>query len=865
MKDALGGPLCPRLASVYDARQSRTWMDEIAGFQATGRRTLGPGADLLELDDARGYRHTALVFHPEFRDHPAIGAGLDVIEGFLEAPYVTGLLELVASDREQGAFVYQTGQAWSLAELVRALADTGESGGVRAGLELMYAAGQILVEASDAGAHHGVYAHGGLNPWRVMLKADGQVEILGYALPQVEVMHLLQDSGEIPTEDSFRYCPPERLEGREEGLDSDLFALALVSFELMTGKPVYDGLVNEIRRQASRAEGSRRLFAFKNQLSQRVRDLLGRCLKSNSQDRFEDGEEYLRAVRTTLPGASGPSLMELMESVGRRSQRPTSALNDGKTQQISHDDLASMRQEGEHAERQAWSPPVQGRRPGQPQRGGGADSSVRSLDRRAGQSESRQPAPPPAPPPLPEALRTSQARRPRRARESTSIPESMPQAAPTLEQPAPAAPPRSPRSSSSVNENTGRMSPISPVQRAARWSVPDGDRRQRRASTSGEQLPSPTRTQGFSVELPEADSSASRVPAPRVADSRSDETRRPGRAKPARSKPVSPVVDPAIQEPPHQVTPPAAVSRSASDVIEAILSGSTSGDRAVRAADPPASLEEAFGVPRSSFGFGSGLEGPPTGSISVEEDPEVERTLNQNKPGVGPLAHEPTQALRRPASSPDPEPAAPSIEPESVSAAEPKVRQATSRTLSMDLQGPTQVPVRTPDLIPPSQGGKGRAILLKRGPGAKPVKTRIPGGFSLSEAVSFLVGNVVPVRTDLQGRLLCGYRLGPETGPVSGDTSVSDFPQGTVLVLHPVPSEEIWVHIEVRSAADIPDAFRVPVNLALSTSSMCDALASWLELPPGRWSLRHQGRVLSPHLLLAELGLKEEPSLVLAR
>jgi hypothetical protein len=173
--------------------------------------------------------------------------------------------------------------------------------------------------------------------------------------------------------------------------------------------------------------------------------------------------------------------------------------------------------------------------------------------------------------------------------------------------------------------------------------------------------------------------------------------------------------------------------------------------------------------------------------------------------------------------------------------------------------------MRTPDLIPPSQGGKGRAFLLKRGLDTKPIKTRIPGGFSLAEAVSFLVGNVVPVRLDLQGRLLCGYRLGPETGPVSGDTSVGDFPEGSVLVLHPVPAEEIWVHIEVRSAAGIPDAFRVPVNLALSTSSMCDALASWLGLPPGRWSLRHKGRVLSPHLLLAELGLREEPSLVLAR
>lgn len=843
-------------------------MDEIAGFQATGRRTLGPGADLLELDDARGYRHTALVFHPEFRDHPAIGAGLDVIEGFLEAPYVTGLLELVASDRAQGAFIYQTGQAWSLAELVRALADTGESGGVRAGLELMYAAGQILVEASDAGAQHGVYAHGGLNPWRVMLKADGQVEILGYALPQVEVMQLLQDSGEIPTEDSFRYCPPERLEGREEGLDTDLFALALVSFELMTGKPVYDGLVNEIRRQASRAEGSRRLFAFKEQLPQRVRDLLGRCLKGNTEDRFEDGEAFLRAVRTTLAGASGPSLMELMESVGRRTQRRTSALNDGKTQQISREDIASMRQEAEQAERQAWSPPAQGRRPRSARRSGGGESVDQSLDRPV-----RQPAPPPAPPPVPDALRTSQARRPRRARAES--PEPLQQAAPSLQPPAPSAPPAAPVTPprSPRNSSAGREAPA-PARGAGRWSAPDAGRRVRRASNSGEDLSSPTRTQGFKAELPEEESPMAAPPEPAP---RAEEPRRPRRAEAARPRRaeaprrVPAASGPPMRQEPPQVAPPAAASRSAADVIEAILSGSTSGDRPRRAPEPepPASLEEAFGVPRTSFGFGSGLEGPPTGPISVEEEQAIERTLDSVKPFREPLAHDPTQALQPPKSAAlelDPEAAAPSIEPEPAPKSQAaKAPQGAVPGPSIDLRGPTQVSSRTPDLIPPSQGGKGRAFLLKRGLDARPIKTRIPSGFSLSEAVSFLVGNVVPVRLDLQGRLLCGYRLGPETGPVSGDSSVGDFPQGSVLVLHPVPAEEIWVHIEVRSAAGIPDAFRVPVNLALSTSSMCDALAGWLGLPPGRWSLRHQGRVLSPHLLLAELGLKEEPSLVLAR
>ena len=143
-----------------------------------------------------------------------------------------------------------------------------------------------------------------------MLKGDGQVEILGYALPQVEILQFHANPSEVPREDSFRYCPPERMEGQSEDLTADLFGLALIAFELMTGKPVYDGLVTEIRTQASRAEGSRRLFRYKDKLPRSVRDLLTVCLRARPEDRHADGDAFLEAVSRVLSGkdATGPSL-----------------------------------------------------------------------------------------------------------------------------------------------------------------------------------------------------------------------------------------------------------------------------------------------------------------------------------------------------------------------------------------------------------------------------------------------------------------------------------------------------------------------------------------------------------------------------
>lgn len=305
-------------------------------------------------------------------------------------------------------------------------------------------------------------------------------------------------------------------------------------------------------------------------------------------------------------------------------------------------------------------------------------------------------------------------------------------------------------------------------------------------------------------------------------------------------------------------------------MIEEILQASSSGDRPVQAApasrtpapDPaPASLEEAFGVPRQGFGFGTGLEGPPTGPLPDDTHDAIERTLD---PAASTHRETTMELPEQGTSGADHHPPLDrGTEPLPVLEDLPERTETPPQPLPLTLGMPLRPQGRTPDLIPPSQGGKGRAFLLKRGADARPIKTRIPRGFTVAEAVSFLVGNVVPVRLDLQGRLVFGYRLGPESGPVPGSTLVSDFAEGSVLVLHPVPAEEVWVQIEVRSGT--PARFRVPLNLAMSAASVTDALAGWMQLPPGRWALRHKERVLSPHLLLVELPLQEDPSLVLAR
>ena len=413
-------------------------MQSIAGLTATGRKLVGPAADLVELTAENGLRHTAVVFHPEYRDHNALNGALTVVRGYLESPMVTGMVELVEHAPEEGAFVYPTGQTWSVAEVIRTQADVGEPAGIRAGLELMYTAGQILVEAAEVGATEGVYSHGGLTPWRIMLKKDGQVLIIGYALPQAEILQFHEDDRRVPREDSFRYCPPERIEAAAEDFSSDLFALSLIAFEVMTGKPVYDGLVNDIRQQAARGEGSRRLFRFKDVLPASVRDLLGRCLKPDMEDRFDDGDEFLEAVGRVLSSndATGPSLMDVMGRISATTKRTGAALQGGKTQMLSKDELVRMLDDDPDNDGPVASEGAEGRRAAKTWSPASSRRPARRTPRRASEPESApsadliEPARTAEPPPQPEEpqggqrwSKVSRSRRPRRSRRGGGEPE----------------------------------------------------------------------------------------------------------------------------------------------------------------------------------------------------------------------------------------------------------------------------------------------------------------------------------------------------------------------------------------------------------------------------------------------------------
>ncbi|MFK7929760.1 MAG: hypothetical protein AB8H79_16325 [Myxococcota bacterium] len=339
-------------------------MDTLGGMSRTGDKVAGPASDLVELESEKGLKHLGITFHRKYRQHDALHSGLRDSRGFLESPDVCDLVELSDHVPESGAFIYPTGNVVSVARMLDVLARMGEPGGVKAGLELCYLVAQALQEASEKGERFGLSTHGDVSPWRIVCRSDGQVKLIGYGLPQIDMLVFREDPRAVPKEDAFRYCPPERITGDPETGVSDLFSLCLVAFELMVGEPLYNGLLAEIKQQATNAQGPYRLYQWRERLPESVVDLLTRALKFDQDARHADLNEFVWDVRDVmgLPEVEGPTLTDVVGKVRHRLRRKK-PLQGGTTGSMTPEELAEIADELDGPRRRRLPEP-KGERPG---------------------------------------------------------------------------------------------------------------------------------------------------------------------------------------------------------------------------------------------------------------------------------------------------------------------------------------------------------------------------------------------------------------------------------------------------------------------------------------------------------------------
>jgi serine/threonine-protein kinase len=234
-------------------------------------KLLGPDADdAFRARFADEARRAAAVVHPNVVT--VFDEGRDGADAFMVMELIAGktLREIVA---ERGPL-----PAHQVARLIRQIA---------AALDAAHAAGVI---------------HCDVKPANIIVDREGVAKLTDFGIARAA-----RDRDEQELLGTARYIAPERVEGGPVTPRTDVYGLGLVAYELLTGRPAFDGATSEelVRERLVGPPPSLRLARVG--LDERLDAIVGRALATLPDRRYPSAGAFARAFSDVADGDSDPT------------------------------------------------------------------------------------------------------------------------------------------------------------------------------------------------------------------------------------------------------------------------------------------------------------------------------------------------------------------------------------------------------------------------------------------------------------------------------------------------------------------------------------------------------------------------------
>ena len=234
-------------------------------------KLLGPDADdAFRARFADEARRAAAVVHPNVVT--VFDEGRDGADAFMVMELVPGktLREIVA---ERGPM-----PPHEVSRLIRQVA---------AALDAAHAAGVI---------------HCDVKPANVIVDPDGTAKLTDFGIARAA-----RDRDEQELLGTARYIAPERVEGGPVTARTDVYGLGLVAYELLTGRPAFDGATSEelVRERLVGPPPSLRLARVG--IDERLDPIVGRALATAPDRRYASAGAFARALSEVADRDSDPT------------------------------------------------------------------------------------------------------------------------------------------------------------------------------------------------------------------------------------------------------------------------------------------------------------------------------------------------------------------------------------------------------------------------------------------------------------------------------------------------------------------------------------------------------------------------------
>ncbi|WP_162600635.1 serine/threonine-protein kinase [Paraburkholderia sp. C35] len=192
-------------------------------------------------------------------------------------------------------------------------------------------------------AHRMGVIHRDIKPSNLMLTDAGVLKIMDFGIARIQGSQRLTRQGDVVG--TLSYAPPEQLRGHEGDGRSDLYSLATVLYEMLSGRLPFNATSEYELMRAQVETLPPTLEGLCRDLDANVEDALMRALAKAPEDRFGTVEEFGRALGATALTADAPDMlrdgllqsMDEAEQVGTRLANPRYAKPDDTSNEDAHD------------------------------------------------------------------------------------------------------------------------------------------------------------------------------------------------------------------------------------------------------------------------------------------------------------------------------------------------------------------------------------------------------------------------------------------------------------------------------------------------------------------------------------------------
>lgn len=159
-------------------------------------------------------------------------------------------------------------------------------------------------------AHQKGVMNGAINSSNILIDAEGNIKILDLALSKFFKQKMLA----AQEQDTLRYASPEEVAQDDPSEKSDIYALGLLLFEMLTGKNPYQGFSNEEIKQKITHTVLPRITKYYPLVSADMQAIVDKATAKKPQERFESVEAMIEAVNKLTSSQTVPQVTNTEEA-----------------------------------------------------------------------------------------------------------------------------------------------------------------------------------------------------------------------------------------------------------------------------------------------------------------------------------------------------------------------------------------------------------------------------------------------------------------------------------------------------------------------------------------------------------------------